>query len=751
MKKIYFLFIAISVFSGMAAQNTRTEGITICWDISGSMAQRDIDKEFEVLEKIFKRNPNTDVQLLYFNWHVSEGQFLVREGDWSTIRSELEKVNYDGGTRYTILKEKWKYPVVYLFTDGNYHGIPEPLKLPKGSMIINTSPKADTEFLNYLALLNKARLMDFAVDYSSLAGEIKKTTSRKLTGTLFVDNSIAPNTEIRFRNLDKVVQTDAQGVFSLEVKSDQIKETVEIRDKTFEIDLDAQGEYNLFVDYDKKVIALDEVVVKDSRKEQKVEVLTGIGLENKNAIGYAITTIDESEITPIQTKPHDALYTKVPGLQLNQENGFYGLGSPLSTATLRGRNSIFMSPYALVVVDGIALQQPLLASNLGLGTNAPHQTNINSAIGTTNNNSGMNVNHNFIDPANIKSISVLKGLAATNRYGALGSNGVILITTKTGNFAHSKPGDDPLPLNQNIYEDRIVEIAEDQSSTYLKLLANTANSKEAFELYLRMKSNYRDDIHFFSSVAEYFKSSDPKLAEIVLSNLLEKEEWVYSDIRALYLISDYHGYQDLQHVVSEILVANFDGHIQSYLDRARALNKIGKTQEAADLLLGILSGKANPDLDFSPLHEVTDSELRNMVTSSSGLNLAGIDPAYRRTKKLKARMVFEWDESKTDFTLTFVNPQKRYIEWEHSALEENRIRQEVIHGYSIVPFEIEGDKTNGTWLVNIKKNDSGINLPTYVKCTVQRNFGSPEQYEEAHLLRLNAEAGEYEFFQLHIN
>ena len=37
-----------------------------------------------------------------------------------------------------------------------------------------------------------------------------------------------------------------------------------------------------------------------------------------------------------------------------------------------------------------------------------------------------------LDPNNVAEISVLKGLAATVLYGEAGRNGVILITTKTG-------------------------------------------------------------------------------------------------------------------------------------------------------------------------------------------------------------------------------------------------------------------------------------------------------------------------------
>ena len=44
----------------------------------------------------------------------------------------------------------------------------------------------------------------------------------------------------------------------------------------------------------------------------------------------------------------------------------------------------------------------------------------------------------FIDPANIESVTYLKGLAATNIYGSDGSNGVLLIKTKTGSSSYKK-------------------------------------------------------------------------------------------------------------------------------------------------------------------------------------------------------------------------------------------------------------------------------------------------------------------------
>ena len=51
--------------------------------------------------------------------------------------------------------------------------------------------------------------------------------------------------------------------------------------------------------------------------------------------------------------------------------------------------------------------------------------------------SGNNGSSRFLDldPNNIESVNVLKGLAAATLYGSQGRNGVVLITTKSGTTA----------------------------------------------------------------------------------------------------------------------------------------------------------------------------------------------------------------------------------------------------------------------------------------------------------------------------
>ena len=102
---------------------------------------------------------------------------------------------------------------------------------------------------------------------------------------------------------------------------------------------------------------------------------------------------------------------KAAGVNVTSTNGITGSGTNI---TIRGYSSVSGSNQPLFVVDGVPFD------------------------GDTNNQSSFldNVTESSrfldLDPSTIESVNVLKGLSATTLYGQLGSNGVILITTKNG-------------------------------------------------------------------------------------------------------------------------------------------------------------------------------------------------------------------------------------------------------------------------------------------------------------------------------
>ncbi len=143
-------------------------------------------------------------------------------------------------------------------------------------------------------------------------------------------------------------------------------------------------------------------------------VVTGQGIKKaKKALGYAVTTIKAEDFaSKPSTDVARALTGKAPGVNIQQTSGLSGSGTNI---IIRGYSSITGSNQPLFVVDGVPF-------------NSDTNSDGNFVEGATNASSRFL----DLDPNNIESISILKGLSATTLYGSAGRSGVILVTTKSG-------------------------------------------------------------------------------------------------------------------------------------------------------------------------------------------------------------------------------------------------------------------------------------------------------------------------------
>jgi len=140
---------------------------------------------------------------------------------------------------------------------------------------------------------------------------------------------------------------------------------------------------NLEVNLEASTSGLDEVVV------------VGYGTRRKRDITSAVSTINMSDIGEHPSRGITQLIQgQAPGVVVKQKDGRPGAEFEVR---IRGIASLGAGSEPLYVIDGFAM-------------------------GTS---SGVNIN-----PNDIESISILKDAAATAIYGARGSNGVVLITTK---------------------------------------------------------------------------------------------------------------------------------------------------------------------------------------------------------------------------------------------------------------------------------------------------------------------------------
>lgn len=145
-------------------------------------------------------------------------------------------------------------------------------------------------------------------------------------------------------------------------------------------------------------------------------VVTALGISrSEKSLGYSATQVSAKEIESAQSNNvMQALQGKVAGLQIQETSSAPGAAPNVN---IRGLGSINGSNQPLYVVDGVPLQNDNYAA----------QGNAVATGGVTN-----------ISPDDIASLTVLKGAAATSLYGSRASNGVIIITTKSGNAGNNK-------------------------------------------------------------------------------------------------------------------------------------------------------------------------------------------------------------------------------------------------------------------------------------------------------------------------
>lgn len=197
---------------------------------------------------------------------------------------------------------------------------------------------------------------------------------------------------------------------------------------------DFDGKYELSVGSDATLIysfvgyAPKEVVVGnqsvinvglDLSVEELAEVVViGYGeVEKGDATGSIASVKAEDFNGGVIASPEQLIQGKAAGVQITNNGGEPGSGVSIR---IRGTSSVRSGNNPLFVVDGVPLAGDDVSGggeNFGLGSQSAKNP------------------LNFLNPADIASIDILKDASATAIYGSRGANGVVIITTKNGKGA----------------------------------------------------------------------------------------------------------------------------------------------------------------------------------------------------------------------------------------------------------------------------------------------------------------------------
>ncbi|PQA91018.1 TonB-linked outer membrane protein, SusC/RagA family [Chryseobacterium piscicola] len=142
--------------------------------------------------------------------------------------------------------------------------------------------------------------------------------------------------------------------------------------------------------------AVNDTLQKDNTKDIEEVVVIGYGKVKKSDLTGSVSSVSAKDLAATPSmNALQALQGRAAGLNIVTAGGAPGAGA---NVTIRGGASITQGTEPLYIVDGFQFDNAL----------------------------------NIINPNDIESIDVLKGASAIAIYGARGSNGIIVIKTKTG-------------------------------------------------------------------------------------------------------------------------------------------------------------------------------------------------------------------------------------------------------------------------------------------------------------------------------
>ncbi|MCO5725225.1 SusC/RagA family TonB-linked outer membrane protein [Robiginitalea marina] len=252
---------------------------------------------------------------------------------------------------------------------------------------------------------------------------------KTISGTVTDQDGLPlPGVNIVVEGTTTGTQTDFDGNYQIQASAGQVLLFTYIGQRDERRTVGAGNVINVQMSEDAQ--ALEEVVV----------TAQGIKREKK-ALGYAVSSVGAEALE--QRAEGDVarvLSGKASGVQITAAGGMSGSGTNI---TVRGLSSFSGSNQALFIVDGVPFSND---------TNSP------GSFITGNTGSSRFLD---LDPNNIASIEVLKGLAAATLYGTQGKNGVILITTKAG-AASTGAKKTEITINQSFFTNEMASVPDYQ-------------------------------------------------------------------------------------------------------------------------------------------------------------------------------------------------------------------------------------------------------------------------------------------------
>jgi len=232
-------------------------------------------------------------------------------------------------------------------------------------------------------------------------GSVKAADKVKVKGKIVDENNVPiPGASIVETGTSNSTISDFDGVFELNIGDGKTINVSYVGYKTKTVTVQAGS---MTIQLEPNTAELNEVLV------------VGYGKQAKKDVTGAVTQLQAADFKQgVNVSVDNLIQGKVAGVRVVNTSGEPGAGV---NVTIRGVGSIRSGSTPLFVVDGVPLSNDDVS---------PSGTNVGFGASSAKNPL------NFLNTSDIESITVLKDASAAAIYGARGSNGVVMVTTKKG-------------------------------------------------------------------------------------------------------------------------------------------------------------------------------------------------------------------------------------------------------------------------------------------------------------------------------
>lgn len=753
-------------------QTHRPGSVCLLWDVSGSGQHRDIPRELAVLDRYFRTLGSCTVELVPFSNTADRSRtFTVSGGDWSALRSALEALQFDGGTKLGALDlTRYRCNAFLLCSDGvSNFGEQEPALSSTPVTVLNSAQAAEHGLLRYIAQKTGGQYVNLAALTDDEATAALATRPLSFLSATISDGGAT--------DMYPSVSTPVHNGFALAGKllTDKVTLTLHygtgdriLSSETIVVD---KAQHTVRTGVTPRIWAQKKLAELDMRYEKNKAAITALGRE------YSIVTRNTSlivldrledyvryRITPPENEPelrtgYLARIREEEQRTRQTEQQHLDRVAALFQKRTEWWNRDFSVPPATVMKRFRNRDRQTAGDTIDI--NLRREEAEPDAEGMVVESSGFSAEHgtDLSGSADLAEAPVPQSAPAADEVvearaarqpGVQSANG---FNIRGGRTSESQTRIDGLDVNDQFSggfgnavppaeaaKAKIALKGWDPQTPYMATLKQTPDDK-LYEAYLTLRQTWAGSPGFFLDVADYFfERNKPEQALRILSNLAELDMENHRLLRVL-------GHRLLQLGQARLAVAVFSHVVQireeepqSYRDLGLALAADRQYQRAVDTLYSLV--QKNWDRRFPEIELIALNEMNNIIATAAGaISTSAIDARLLHPMPVDVRVVLSWDADDCDIDLWVTDPRGEKCFYNN---RDTRIGGHMSHdltgGYGPEEFLLRKAIT-GTYKVQAHyygDQQQRLTGPTTLQVTLYTNYGRANEEKKNITLRLNS-------------